>query len=106
MVIDSTAPISPATIVLIHGLWMTPLSWEHWIARYSSRGYHVLAPTWPGLDRSVEELRRDPTPMTKLALVQIIEHYQQIIRGLEQPPIIMGHSLGGTIVQVLLDRGL
>ena len=28
----------PDTIVLIHGLWMTPRSWEHWVERYSSRG--------------------------------------------------------------------
>ena len=38
------------TIVLIHGLWMTPLSWEHWVARYTDRGYRVLAPAWPGMD--------------------------------------------------------
>ena len=35
---------TPDTIVLIHGLWMTPLSWEHWVERYSGRGYRVLAP--------------------------------------------------------------
>jgi hypothetical protein len=38
------------TIVLIHGLWMTPLSWEHWIERYRARGLTVLAPPWPGMD--------------------------------------------------------
>ena len=29
---------------------MTPLSWEHWMERYTARGHHVLAPAWPGLD--------------------------------------------------------
>jgi pimeloyl-ACP methyl ester carboxylesterase len=37
---------TPGTIVLIHGLWMTSLSWEHWIERYESRGFRVLAPAW------------------------------------------------------------
>jgi alpha-beta hydrolase superfamily lysophospholipase len=37
---DQTKP----TIVLIHGLWMTPRSWEHWIDRYKSRGHEVLTP--------------------------------------------------------------
>jgi pimeloyl-ACP methyl ester carboxylesterase len=94
------------TIVLIHGLWMTPLSWEHWSDRYKSRGYNVLAPSWPGMEGSVEELRRDTSPMKGLGAAQIVDHYDTIIRTLEQPPIIMGHSFGGSFVQLLLDRGL
>jgi alpha-beta hydrolase superfamily lysophospholipase len=35
---------TPNTIVLIHGLWMTPRSWEHWAERYEDKGYNVLAP--------------------------------------------------------------
>jgi alpha-beta hydrolase superfamily lysophospholipase len=42
-------PTTPDTIVLIHGLWMTPLCWEHWIRRYTARGFRVLAPAWPGI---------------------------------------------------------
>ena len=38
---------APDTIVLIHGLWMTPRSWERWIPRYESRGYRVVAPAYP-----------------------------------------------------------
>jgi hypothetical protein len=48
---------SPDTIVLIHGLWMSPLSWENWTERYSPRGYRVLAPSWPGMGVSIEQLR-------------------------------------------------
>jgi pimeloyl-ACP methyl ester carboxylesterase len=94
------------TIVLIHGLWMTPRSWEKWAKRYASRGYKVLAPAWPGLDAEVESLRRDPTPLKRLDLAQVVDHYDQLIRGLGGPPIIMGHSTGGSITQILLDRGL
>ena len=39
---------TPNTIVLIHGLWMTPLSWDYWIDRYEARGFRVLAPAWDG----------------------------------------------------------
>jgi pimeloyl-ACP methyl ester carboxylesterase len=97
---------STDTIVLMHGLWMTPLSWEHWIARYESRGYRVLAPAWPGMEGSIESLRSDPTPMTKLDVATIVDHYEGIIRDLPSSPIIMGHSFGGTFTQLLLDRGL
>jgi hypothetical protein len=54
----------------------------------------------------VENLKRDPSPMARLDVTKVVEHYDKIIRGLEWPPIIMGHSLGGTVMQLLLDRGL
>jgi pimeloyl-ACP methyl ester carboxylesterase len=100
---DSAAP---DTIVLIHGLWMTPLSWEHWIERYSNRGYRVIAPSWPGIDGDIAQLRRDPSPIARLDAGEIVDHYHRIIRQLVSPPIIMGHSFGGAFVQLLLDRGL
>ena len=94
------------TIVLIHGLWLTPRSWEGWIDRYQKAGYDVIAPSWPGLEGEVEALRRDPTPLKGLHLRTVIDHYARIISKLPAPPILMGHSFGGLIVQVLLDRGL
>jgi pimeloyl-ACP methyl ester carboxylesterase len=94
------------TIVLIHGLYLTPRSWEGWIERYQSKGYSVLAPSWPGLEGEVEELRRDSSPIASLSVKKIVDHYDQFIRGLDSPPIIMGHSFGGAFTQLLVDRGL
>jgi alpha-beta hydrolase superfamily lysophospholipase len=94
------------TIVLIHGLWMTPLSWEHWIERYSSRGYKVLAPAWPGMEGDIDRVRAHPASVEHLGIEEIIDHYDAIVRALDPPPIIMGHSFGGAFTEVLLDRGL
>jgi pimeloyl-ACP methyl ester carboxylesterase len=99
-------PATPNTIVLIHGLWMTPLSWEHWIDRYEARGFRVLAPAWPGMDGDIDELRRDPSGIEHLGIQEIVDHYDATIRELDRPPIIMGHSFGGAFTQILLDRGL
>jgi pimeloyl-ACP methyl ester carboxylesterase len=96
----------PNTIVLIHGLWMTPRSWEHWKERYETKGYKVIAPAWPGMEVEVEALNADPTPLETLNVDTIVDHYEAIIRGLDSPPIIMGHSFGGGFTQILLDRGL
>ncbi|MES2460579.1 MAG: alpha/beta fold hydrolase [Armatimonadota bacterium] len=98
--------MSNATILFIHGLWMTPRSWEKWAAHYEARGYNVLAPSWPGMEAEVEELNRDSAPIAKLDVLQIADHYEKIIRDLPSPPVIFGHSLGGTLMQILLDRGL
>ena len=105
---SSTAPgrSTEPPIVLIHGMWMTPLSWEHWAARYRERGHQVLAPAWPGLEGEPEEIRRDPSPLEGLSIPDVIDHYEQIIRELDAPPIIIGHSFGGLFAQLLLDRGL
>jgi pimeloyl-ACP methyl ester carboxylesterase len=96
----------PDTIVLIHGLWMTPRSWEGWIRRYEERGFKVLAPSWPGMEADVEALNANPAPIAKLDIRTIVDHYERIIRGLDSEPIIMGHSFGGTFVQLLLGRDI
>jgi pimeloyl-ACP methyl ester carboxylesterase len=96
----------PAPIVLIHGLWLTPRSWEHWIARFQEQGHLVIAPSWPGLEGEVEVLRADPAPLRGLGIAQIVDHYETIIRSFDAPPIIIGHSFGGAFTQILLDRGL
>lgn len=92
------------TILLIHGLWMTALSWEHWVDRYSAKGYRVIARSWPGMEGDIEELRRDPSAIATLGVTEVVDHYESIIRELDRPPI-MGHSFGGLITQILLDRG-
>jgi pimeloyl-ACP methyl ester carboxylesterase len=97
---------SPDTILFIHGLWLTPRSWESFAQRYESRGYRVLAPGWPGTEGEVEALRRDPSLLDGLDLKAVVDYYERVIRGLGAPPILMGHSLGGSITQLLLDRGL
>ena len=95
-----------ATIVFVHGLWLTPRSWEHWVDRYATRGEKAIAPAWPGMDVEVEALRDDPSVMNGLGVVEVADHYDKIIRTLDAPPIIIGHSFGGAITQILLDRGL
>jgi pimeloyl-ACP methyl ester carboxylesterase len=93
------------TIVLINGLWMTALSWEHWVKRYSDKGYWVIAENWPGMDGDIEQLRRDPSSFANLGLTEVVDHYEQIIRELESPPLIIGYGFGGLVTQILLDRG-
>ena len=95
-----------STIVLIHGLFLTSSSWDAWVERYSTRGFKVLAPAWPGLEGSVDALRSDPTPLTKLDIKTILDHLDALVRELESPPIIMGHSFGGLFAQLLAYRGL
>jgi pimeloyl-ACP methyl ester carboxylesterase len=101
----TSEPTAPDTIVLVHGFWVTPISWEKWVERYEAKGYRVLTPTYPGFEGGVEALREDPSPIEALTFPAIIEHIGGLIDELEDPPIIMGHSAGGVLTQILLDHG-
>ncbi|MFD7293663.1 alpha/beta hydrolase [Streptomyces sp. NPDC059897] len=96
---------APDTIVLIHGFWVTPRSWEHWITHYEKRGFRVLAPAYPGFEAEVESLNADTGPIEKVTVPQIVESLETLVSGLDKPPVLIGHSAGGVFVQLLLDRG-
>jgi alpha-beta hydrolase superfamily lysophospholipase len=89
-----------ATIVLVHGLWVTPLCWEHWVAHYERQGHRVLTPAYPGLEGTVEGLRADPSPIAALTPEATLEYLRALLRSLDAP-IVIGHCFGG-----VLARGL
>lgn len=95
------------TILFIHGAWVTPSSWNNFRSYFEERSYRCDAPPWPYLDKSIDSLRNNPDlKFADLTIKAIVDHYEQKIRALPEPPIIIGHSFGGLITQMLLDRGL
>ncbi|HEX7435036.1 MAG TPA: alpha/beta hydrolase [Anaerolineaceae bacterium] len=96
------------TVVFIHGMYMTPLCWEHWVDYFQSRGYTCLTPAWPGRDQPVETLRKNhPDPqLGQLTLSAVLQSMTQTIQALDEKPVLIGHSMGGLIVQLLLQRDL
>ena len=97
---------APDTIVLVHGLWMTPRSWEDWKAHYEAKGFTVLTPAYPGFEIEVEALRENTDVIATVTVPETVEHIAAQIEALPEPPIIMGHSFGGALTQLLLARGL
>lgn len=97
--------MSKPPILLIHGFWVTPRSWEHWVTHFEKKGHQVIAPAYPGFEVEVEALNRDPSPIAAMRIPAIIERMESEIAKLDSPPIIMGHSAGGAWTQLLLDRG-
>jgi pimeloyl-ACP methyl ester carboxylesterase len=93
-------------LVLVHGAWLSALSWENYADYFAKRGFAVSAPEWPRKHGDVEEIRQTAEASAGLGVQEIVDHYAQLIEALDQPPVVIGHSYGGLFVQLLLDRGL
>ncbi len=102
----STTDTDRIPLLLIHGAWLSARSWERFEEFFERRGYAASAPEWPRKEGDVEELRENEEALAGLGLTEIVDHYEELIRGLDASPVLVGHSFGGLIVELLLDRGL
>jgi len=100
--------MSATPVVFIHGMYMTGLCWEHWLARFESSGRSCSAPNWPGRDLPVDEQRKLHPDQTlgALTLRKVVEHLSKIVAGISPKPVAIGHSMGGLVVQLLLQKDL
>jgi len=94
------------TIVFIHGLWIHASSWQPWMDFFNAQGYKTLNPAWPGDSLTVAECRSNPQAIANRGVTEIVDSYAKIIATLPEPPIVIGHSFGGLIAQILLGRGV
>jgi non-heme chloroperoxidase len=93
-------------VVLIHGLWLLPSSWNNWVEFFDQEGYAALTPDWPDDPETVEVARAEPEILAKKNLEQVAAHTAEVIGGLQNKPAVMGHSTGGLLAQILAGRGL
>jgi non-heme chloroperoxidase len=93
-------------VVFIHGLWLLPSSWDRWATAFEEAGYAPLAPGWPDDPETVEQARAHPEGFAGKGVVQVADHFAEVIGGLTKKPAIIGHSFGGLIAQILAGRGL
>jgi pimeloyl-ACP methyl ester carboxylesterase len=95
------------TIVFIHGMFLTPKSWEGWHRFFTARGYLCFAPAWPWHDGEPGALRDHiPAETGHVALTDVVEEFAAVAAALPEKPILIGHSVGGLVAQVLVNRGL
>jgi non-heme chloroperoxidase len=93
-------------VVLIHGLWLLPSSWDRWAEVFEEAGYAAVTPSWPDDPETVDEAREHPEVFAGKTLGQIADHVADVIHGLDKKPVVMGHSTGGLLAQMIADRGL
>ena len=92
--------------VFIHGLWLLPSSWDRWAALFEEAGYAPLTPDWPGDPDTVNQARANPEALAKKHLGEVADHTAELIGMLDQKPVVLGHSTGGLLAQMIAGRGL
>jgi pimeloyl-ACP methyl ester carboxylesterase len=104
--IEEANASSATPIVFIHGLWLLPSSWANWADFFKQAGYVPLTPDWPDDPETVEAARANPSVFAKKRLGQVADHTSGVIGSLDKKPVVMGHSTGGLLAQILAGRGL
>ena len=92
-------------VVFIHGLWLLPSSWDRWATLFVEAGFTALTPGWPDDPETVEEANANPEVFAGKTVGQVADHYEEVIRGLDRKPAVVGHSFGGLLTQILAGRG-
>ncbi|MGL5003251.1 MAG: esterase/lipase family protein, partial [Casimicrobium sp.] len=100
--------MSSRQVLFIHGMYMTPLCWDAWRARFADRGFQTQTPGWVSRSSDPQVLRnRHPDrSLGRLTLASVLDDYRSLMAALPDKPILIGHSMGGLIVQLLLQEGL
>ncbi|MCB9593284.1 MAG: alpha/beta hydrolase [Sandaracinaceae bacterium] len=99
--------MSKQRVIFVHGMFLTGRSWERWEERFSRAGFDSVAPDWPGHDGLAAERRASPDPaLSSLRLGDVVDHFAAIASEGPGAPVLVGHSMGGLVVQLLLARGI
>src|SRR4051794_263488 len=93
-------------VVFVHGLWLLGSSWQAWRALFEEKGYATVAVDWPDDPASYDEAHAHPEAFAKKSVGQVAGHVAEVIAGLERKPIVIGHSFGGLLAQIVAGRGL
>jgi non-heme chloroperoxidase len=92
--------------VFVHGLWLLPSSWDRWAEVFDAAGYAALAPGWPDDPETVAEANANPDTFANKTVGDVADHLAEVIGKLDRKPVVIGHSFGGLLAQILAGRGL
>jgi pimeloyl-ACP methyl ester carboxylesterase len=88
-----------ASLLFVHGAWHGAWCWdEHFLDFFAAKGYRSLAISLRGHGKSSA-----PKPMQFCSIADFIDDVASVADSLPQPPVVIGHSMGGLVVQKYLE---
>lgn len=95
------------TVLFIHGMFQNAKSWDNWIKLFRDYKFDCIAKSWPLHEGEPADLRANPPlGLGDLHLDAVVNHYASLINSLNEKPFLVGHSVGGLIVQKLIAEKL
>jgi pimeloyl-ACP methyl ester carboxylesterase len=104
--VDAANASGRRAAVFVHGLWLLPSSWDRWAQRFEENGYAAVTPGWPDDPDTVEEAKEHPEVFANKTIGEVADHFANVIATLGKQPVVIGHSFGGLLAQILAGRGL
>jgi non-heme chloroperoxidase len=104
--IDEANATGRTPVVFVHGLWLLSNSWDRWRDLFAEAGYSTVAPGWPDDPETVEAAHEHPEVFAHKSVGQIADHVDDVISRLTTRPVVIGHSFGGLLAQILAGRGI
>ena len=93
-------------VIFIHGMYLNGQSWQPWVERFTSAGFSCSAPSWPYHDGDPQTLCSEVDPgLGELTFGAVSDHFKGLIDALPERPVLVGHSIGGLLVQRLVNDG-
>jgi non-heme chloroperoxidase len=103
--VDRANATGRTPVVFIHGLWLLPSSWDQWVPVFEDAGYAAVSPGWPDDPETVAEAAAHPEVFARKSVGDIADHLEAVITRLDDKPVLIGHSFGGLLAQILAGRG-
>ena len=103
--IDRVNATGLTPVVFIHGMWLLPSSWDRWAGVFEAAGYTPLAAGWPDDPETVAEANAHPQVFARKTVGQLAEHHSELIDRLDKRPVVVGHSFGGLLAQMMAGYG-
>ncbi len=95
---DANSHATP--LLFVHGAWHSSWCWaEHFLPYFAAHGYtsYTLDLRGHGKSDGVKQLRW-------VSISNYVADVEQAVRQLERPPVLIGHSMGGLVVQKYLEK--
>lgn len=90
----------PVPLLFIHGAYTAAWCWEeYFLPWFAAQGFAAYALSLSGHGNS-----RRKTPLDNFSIADYVADVETVVAGLPAPPVLIGHSMGGMVVQKFLER--
>lgn len=99
---EPVSDVRPTPLLFVHGMWHAAWCWaEHFLPYFAQHGYpsHALSLRGHGGSEGRERLRW-------ISIDDYVSDVGQVVRQMERPPVLVGHSMGGLVVQKVLESNV